>query len=88
MANNHSPQMIIAMACFEKQRRTSSERRMRLDSGNRLTFAERTDYIDMCLCQNRLRNEVRDGRRRLGRAGGCLGSGSSCCRVGRGLPEV
>ena len=27
---------------------------MRLDSGNRLAFAERTDYIDMCLCQNRL----------------------------------
>ena len=39
---------------------------MRLDSGNRLAFAERTDCVDICLCQNRLRNEVRDGRRRDG----------------------
>ena len=56
---------------------------MRLDSGNRLAFAEcTTDCIDICLC-HLLRNEMRDVRRRLGRAGGCLGSGSSCCRVGR-----
>ena len=60
----------------EREVLTSSERRMRLDSGNRLAFAERTDYIDTCLCQNRLSNEVHDGRRRLGRADGCLGSGS------------
>jgi hypothetical protein len=48
---------------------------MRLDSGNRLAFAERTDCVDICLCQNRLRNEMRAVRRRLKGAGGCLGSG-------------
>ena len=69
------------------ERRTSSERRIRLDSGNCLAFAERSDCVDICLCQNGLRNEMRDGRRRLGEAGGCLGSGSFCCRVGHGLSE-
>ena len=53
-----------------------SSRRMRLDSGNRLGFAERTDCVDICLCQNRLRNEMRAVRRRLRGAGGCLGSWS------------
>jgi hypothetical protein len=39
---------------------------MRLDSGNRLAFAERTECIDICLCQDRLRNEMHDVRRRPG----------------------
>ena len=56
--------------------RTPAERRMRLDSGNRLAFAERTDCVDICLCQNRLRNEMRAVRRRLRGTGGCLGSWS------------
>ena len=39
-----------------------SERRMRLDSGNRLAFVEcTTDCIDICLC-HLLRNEMRDVR--------------------------
>jgi hypothetical protein len=38
---------------------------MRLDSGNRLAFAECTERIDICLCQDRLRNEMHDVRRRL-----------------------
>ena len=43
-----------------------------------------TDCINICL-YHLLRKELRDVRRRLGlgRAGGCFGLGTSCCRVRR-----
>ena len=54
--------------------------------GNRLAlwFSERTDCIDICL-----RNEMLAvlQLRRLGKAGRCLGPGSRCHRVDRGLSE-
>ena len=34
---------------------------MRIHSGNLLAFAECTDCIDICLCQNGLRNGMRSG---------------------------
>ena len=60
---------------------------MRLDSGNRLAFAQRTGCINICLCRNRLRSEMCGILRGLVRAGGRLGLWVACCRVGRGLSE-
>ena len=60
---------------------------MRLGSCTRLAFAECTDCIDICLCQNMLRNEMREVLRWLVRAGGQIGLRVACCRTGRGLTE-